>query len=216
VLAYLFADPLSFFLFLIALFLALSVHEASHAWAADRLGDPTARFSGRLTLNPFAHLDPLGTLILLLFGFGWGKPVPIDSFNLRHPRRDTALISLAGPLSNLTLAILVSLLWRLTVSLYPTASHFLFLFLSPFLQLNLMLGVFNLLPLQPLDGEKILTGLLPSPRAEKVAAFLENYSLLLLILLFLPLFRGYSLLDFLITPPVNFLENLLAPTPPLL
>lgn len=150
--------------------------------------------------------------MLLLFGFGWGKPVPIDSFNLRHPRRDTALISLAGPLSNLSLAILVSLLWRLTASLYPTASRF----FSPFLQLNLILGVFNLLPLQPLDGEKILTGLLPSPQAEKAAAFLENHSLLLLILLFLPLFRGYSLLDFLITPPVNFLENLLAPTPSLL
>ena len=107
-LSYLFTNPLSFLIFLAALFLAISIHEAAHAWAADRLGDPTARFSGRLTLNPFAHLDPLGTLMLFLFGFGWGKPVPVDYYNLRQPRRDAALISLAGPLSNLILAIFIS------------------------------------------------------------------------------------------------------------
>ena len=210
-LSYLFTNPLSFLIFLAALFLAISIHEAAHAWAADRLGDPTARFSGRLTLNPFAHLDPLGTLMLFLFGFGWGKPVPVDYYNLRQPRRDAALISLAGPLSNLILAIFISLVWRLGIYLSPPSGQILSFFFLPLLQLNLILGVFNLLPLNPLDGGKILTGLLPSPQSEAVERFLESYSLILLILLFLPLFRGYSLLDFIISPLVNFFQTLLTP-----
>lgn len=191
--------------------MAISIHEAAHAWAADRLGDPTARFSGRLTLNPFAHLDPLGTLMLFLFGFGWGKPVPVDYYNLRQPRRDAALISLAGPLSNLILAIFISLVWRLGIYLSPPSGQILSFFFLPLLQLNLILGVFNLLPLNPLDGGKILTGLLPSPQSEAVERFLESYSLILLILLFLPLFGGYSLLDFIISPLVNFFQALLTP-----
>ncbi len=210
-LSYLFTNPLSFLIFLAALFLAISIHEAAHAWAADRLGDPTARFSGRLTLNPFAHLDPLGTLMLFLFGFGWGKPVPVDYYNLRQPRRDAALISLAGPLSNLILAIFISLVWRLGIYLSPPSGQILSFFFLPLLQLNLILGVFNLLPLNPLDGGKILTGLLPSPQSEAVERFLESYSLILLILLFLPLFGGYSLLDFIISPLVNFFQALLTP-----
>jgi len=211
VLSYLFTNPLSFLIFLAALFLAISIHEAAHAWAADRLGDPTARFSGRLTLNPFAHLDPLGTLMLLLFGFGWGKPVPVDYYNLRQPRRDAALISLAGPLSNLVLAIFISLVWRLGIYLSPPSGQILSFFFLPLLQLNLVLGVFNLLPLNPLDGGKILTGLLPSSQSEAVESFLESYSLILLILLILPLFRGYSLLDFIISPLINFFQTLLTP-----
>ena len=210
-LSYLFTNPLSFLIFLAALFLAISIHEAAHAWAANRLGDPTARFSGRLTLNPFAHLDPLGTLMLFLFGFGWGKPVPVDYYNLRQPRRDAALISLAGPLSNLILAIFISLVWRLGIYLSPPSGQILSFFFLPLLQLNLILGVFNLLPLNPLDGGKILTGLLPSPQSEAVERFLESYSLILLILLFLPLFGGYSLLDFIISPLVNFFQALLTP-----
>ena len=210
-LSYLFTNPLSFLIFLAALFLAISIHEAAHAWAADRLGDPTARFSGRLTLNPFAHLDPLGTLMLFLFGFGWGKPVPVDYYNLRQPRRDAALISLAGPLSNLVLAIFISLVWRLGIYFSPPSGQIFSFFFLPLLQLNLVLGVFNLLPLNPLDGGKILTGLLPSPQSEAVEGFLESYSLILLILLILPLFRGYSLLDFIISPLINFFQTLLAP-----
>ena len=210
-LSYLFTNPLSFLIFLAALFLAISIHEAAHAWAADRLGDPTARFSGRLTLNPFAHLDPLGTLMLFLFGFGWGKPVPVDYYNLRQPRRDAALISFAGPLSNLVLAIFISLVWRLGIYFSPPSGQIFSFFFLPLLQLNLVLGVFNLLPLNPLDGGKILTGLLPSSQSEAVESFLESYSLILLILLILPLFRGYSLLDFIISPLINFFQTLLTP-----
>ncbi|MEK7065464.1 MAG: site-2 protease family protein, partial [Patescibacteria group bacterium] len=92
-------NPLGFLFWLIALVVAITIHEFSHAYAADRLGDPTPRLQGRLTLNPLAHLDPLGTLMLLIARFGWGKPVVFDPFNLRHPRRDAAIISFAGPLS---------------------------------------------------------------------------------------------------------------------
>jgi len=95
------SSPLSFLASLLAIVIAISIHEFSHALAADRLGDPTPRLAGRLTLNPLAHLDPIGTLMLILFRFGWGKPVQFDQFNLRNPRRDTMLISIAGPMSNL-------------------------------------------------------------------------------------------------------------------
>ena len=100
-------------LWIISLLIALSVHEYAHARAADELGDPTPRMNGRLTLNPIAHLDPFGTLALIFFGFGWGKPVLIDPYNLKDPRKDQALISLAGPGSNFILAVVVSLIYRL-------------------------------------------------------------------------------------------------------
>src|SRR3990167_9790844 len=106
------SSPLSFLASLLAIVIAISIHEFSHALAADRLGDPTPRLQGRLTLNPLAHLDPLGTLMLLIVRFGWGKPVVFDPFNLRHPRRDAAIISLAGPVSNLILAFVCAVLLR--------------------------------------------------------------------------------------------------------
>src|SRR5688572_2528428 len=106
----LFNNPLSFFLWLVALTIAITIHEFAHAYTADRLGDPTPRLQGRLTLNPLAHLDPMGTLMMLLVRFGWGKPVQFDPFNLRNPRRDGAIISLAGPVSNFLLATLCSIL----------------------------------------------------------------------------------------------------------
>lgn len=101
-----------FLIFIPALLIALSVHEAAHAWAADRLGDPNPRLDGRLSLNPLRHLDPIGTLMLVIFHFGWGKPVAFDPFNLRRPKRDAALISLAGPTANLILAVLAAVLIR--------------------------------------------------------------------------------------------------------
>src|SRR3989339_185985 len=106
------SSPLSFLASLLAIVIAISIHEFSHALAADRLGDPTPRLQGRLTINPLAHLDPIGTLMLILFRFGWGKPVQFDQFNLRNPRRDTMLISIAGPTSNLLTAVLAAILLR--------------------------------------------------------------------------------------------------------
>src|SRR3990167_10883511 len=107
-----FSNPLLLILWLAALIIAVTIHEFAHAFAADRLGDPTPKLMGRLTLNPLAHLDVLGTLMLLIARFGWGKPVQIDPFNLQNPRRDSALIALAGPLSNLLLAVVLSLILR--------------------------------------------------------------------------------------------------------
>ncbi|MFZ5366587.1 MAG: site-2 protease family protein [Patescibacteria group bacterium] len=217
----LFTNPLSFLIWLVALLVAITIHEFSHAWTADRLGDPTARLMGRLTLNPLAHLDPFGTLALLLFRFGWGKPVPFDPFNLRNPRRDAALISLAGPASNLILATLLSLLLRfLSIFNFPASpaggSFLIFnLFIEPIIALNVMLGVFNLLPVHPLDGGKILIGFLPQKQAEEWDQILSQYSLLIILFLLFPFF-GFSLVSLIVSPIINFILWLLLPGTPLL
>ena len=189
------------FLSIIFILLAVTIHEFAHAWMAERLGDPTARLSGRLTLNPLVHLDVLGTLTLIFFGFGWGKPVPIDPYNLRSPKRDQALISLAGPVSNLLLTLVLALINRI----YPLPT----LILYPLAIVNLSLGLFNLLPLHPLDGSKVLIGLLPLEMAEEVEEFLERYSIPLLVAAFLPLVNGQSLINLILGPLVGTGINLL-------
>ncbi len=197
---------------LIALIIALSVHEYAHARLADELGDPTPRLAGRLTLNPLAHFDWLGTLALLLFHFGWGKPVPIDPFNLRHPRRDEALIASAGPLANFLLAVILALLFRLLSLWGNILPSFLFqpltFLLATTVILNLGLGVFNLLPIPPLDGSKIFLGLLPKDLAFSLASELNRYGLvLLLIFLFLPFGQGTTLADLFFGPLLTFLSQ---------
>lgn len=207
----LFNNPLSFLIWIIALLVAITIHEFSHALVADRLGDPTAKLMGRLTLNPFAHLDPLGTLFLLIARFGWGKPVPVDPFNLRNPRRDAALISMAGPASNLILATILSLILRL-VPLIPI-SHILYLliqaFVIPMIFMNVGLAIFNLLPVSPLDGFKIVGGFLPKNLAYQWEE-LESYGLIFLLLMLFP-FSGGSLLTNLISPFISLVLNLLLP-----
>lgn len=207
----LFNNPFSFFIWAIALLIAITIHEFSHALVADRLGDPTAKLMGRLTLNPLAHLDPIGTLFLLIARFGWGKPVPVDPFNLRNPRRDSALISLAGPSSNLVLASVLSLILRL-IPLIPISDivylliHTLFI---PIIILNVALAVFNLLPVSPLDGFKIVGGLLPKDLARQWDE-LEGYGLIFLLLLLFPI-TGSSPLTIIFDPILTFLLNLLIP-----
>lgn len=191
-------SPFLFILWLLALFIAITIHEFSHALVADRLGDPTPRLMGRLTLNPLAHLDTLGTLMLLLFRFGWGKPVEFDPFNLKNPRRDAALISLAGPVSNLLLALILSILVRT-----PVVPPFLIQFLLPIIMLNIMLAIFNLIPIHPLDGFKIVGGLLSENQAREWAT-LERYGFLFLLLLIFPI-GGKSLLFSILDPVINFL-----------
>jgi Zn-dependent protease len=143
-------------LLIVALIVSLTFHEFSHAFIADKLGDPTAKEMGRLTLNPLAHLDPIGTLFLIVARFGWGKPVPFNPLNLKNPRRDAALISLAGPASNFFLAVAASFAIRI-VSVNSPLGIFLYLVVL----YNLTLGIFNLIPVGPLDGNKIVYGFLP-------------------------------------------------------
>jgi Zn-dependent protease len=152
----LFQSPLTFLLLAGALIVSICIHEFSHAFVADKLGDPTARYLGRLTLNPKAHLDPIGTVFLLLVGFGWGRPVPFNPLNLRNPKRDAALISLAGPASNFILAIILSFPLR-----YFGMNSLFGVFLGLTVLYNLTLGFFNLIPFGPLDGNKVVYGFLP-------------------------------------------------------
>jgi len=192
-------------IFIVGLIIALTIHEFSHSLAADRLGDPTPRSQGRLTLNPLAHLDPLGTLMLIIAHFGWGKPVPIDPYNFRSPRRDELLVSLAGPSSNLILALLFTLAIRLFSPPFLAATV---LFL--FIQVNVYLAIFNLLPIPPLDGSKIFLNLLPPDIAATWEEALTRYGpILLIILIFFP-FLGGNLLSSILLPIVNTLLGLLA------
>jgi len=187
--------------FLIGLIIALTIHEFAHAFVADRLGDPTPRAHGRLSLNPLVHLDPLGTLMLLIARFGWGKPVPIDSFNLKNPRRDEMLISLAGPASN----ILLSFILGFFVRFFPA----LIVIIFPIVQVNLLLAVFNLLPIPPLDGSKIFLNLLPVDTAANWQEELNRFGPIILIaLIFLP-FAGGNLISQIISPIINGLLNLI-------
>lgn len=149
-------QPLVFFLVAGALIVSISIHEFAHAKVADLLGDDTARLLGRVTLDPRAHLDPVGSLLLLIAGFGWGKPVPFNPINLQNPKRDSALIAFAGPMSNFLLAGTLSIL----VGIVGSESIIgVFLYFTIFY--NIVLGVFNLLPIHPLDGFKVVGGLLP-------------------------------------------------------
>lgn len=207
----LFQNPIQFFIIATLLVIAISIHEFSHALAADRLGDPTPKLAGRLTLRPSAHLDPIGTLLLFFVGFGWGKPVPFDPFNLRDPKRDSALISIAGPMSNIMMAIFASIVLRI-ISLTPILAINVFLsdIISSFIYFNVLLAVFNLVPIHPLDGFKVVGGLLPKKYYEDWMS-LERYGMIFLILMIFPFFGG-SPITTLISPVVNFLLSFLLPT----
>lgn len=159
------------------LLLGLVLHELAHAWTADRLGDPTARLAGRLTLNPLAHLDPLGTVLLLLFGFGWARPTPVEPANLRSPRRDDVLVTAAGPLANLGIAFAVLLALRALPGLGASGASALWTVAA----VNVYLALFNLLPIPPLDGSHILFGLL-GVHPGRMAQLQQMGGLLLLLL----------------------------------
>ncbi len=206
-------NPLALVISLASLIIAITIHEFSHAYVADNLGDPTPRLQGRLTLNPLAHLDPIGTLLIIVARFGWGKPVQFDPFNLQHPRRDAALISIAGPISNIILAIAASLLIRAFEAFVAAPNTALLIFVSFLHQLiviNVVLAIFNLVPIHPLDGFKIVLGMLPPERAREWAE-LERYGMLFLLFLILPLFGSSSPLFTLIGPVIEFILNILLP-----
>lgn len=184
----LFGDPVAFLQRLLlqipALLVAVTVHELAHGLIADRLGDPTARLQGRLTLNPLPHIDLLGALAFVLAGFGWAKPVPVNAHNLKHPMRDMALVAGAGPLSNFIVAF-IALVALFLVDRYAETPFFAVPLLGMLrftYAFNLALGIFNLIPLPPLDGGHFLPYFLPSA-SWRLLRQLEQYGPFILILL---------------------------------
>ena len=200
-------NPIIALAFIVGLVSAITIHEAAHAFVAYRLGDPTAKLAGRLTLNPVSHLDPIGTLALLIVGFGWGKPTPFDPFNLRNVKRDSALISAAGAVSNFILATVLSLPYLIayfTNSVNLTIVN-LYQLLSPIILINLLLGVFNLIPVHPLDGFKVLAGLLPRDWYRDFVQT-ERYGIFILLLLLVS-----GAISKILFPIVSYLFNILMP-----
>lgn len=193
--------------------LALSFHEFSHGWMAYKLGDPTAKLAGRLSMNPLVHLDPIGTLMIFLVRFGWARPVPVDPRYFRQPKRDMLLVSVAGPGANMILALLSGLLLRLfrggVFNFFPSnVLQPLYLMVKFSLQINLALAIFNLLPIPPLDGSKILYGILP-PQYDHVFYSLERYGgFILMGLILFGMLSGVSILGAFIYPFVNFFSKI--------
>ncbi len=203
-------DPLAVVIGFGVLLLSLTIHEAAHALTADRLGDPTARSLGRVSLNPLAHIDLLGTVVLPLIAIvshlpiiGWAKPVPVNARNLRHPQRDFAIIAAAGPISNLLQATVAAVLFRLFVpDAYSVSGPFQYALLIA-VQVNLLLAFFNLIPVPPLDGGNVLMGLLPPDLAYRFSQ-LRRFGFLILYALLLT-----GIASALIMPPTQFMMRLL-------
>ena len=201
-----------FILFTVLLF-SLTVHEMAHAWTADRLGDPTARLLGRVTLNPIAHIDPIGTILFPLIAIvtgvpilGWAKPVPVNVRQLRNDRRDYMLVAAAGPASNIVLAVAAAAFIALVpvspqVLGEPNVSAPVARFLTVMVRLNVLLAVFNMLPIPPLDGGNVLSGLLPR-NAARLLDYIRPYGFIVLYALILT-----DAFFFLVVRPSNYVIN---------
>jgi len=207
----------AFVLIIPGFLLAITVHEYTHGYVALRYGDPTAKAAGRLTFNPISHLDLFGTIFLIAtvftgFGIGWAKPVPVDPRYLRNPRRDMMWISLGGPAANMVAATVLALVFRTMVLVFEgkAAGPAMYSILEPLVKMigygvhiNVVLAIFNLIPVPPLDGSKILQGLLPRDLAYQVEKA-EPYGFVILILLLMT-----GVINYLIIPPIMFIERLL-------
>ena len=183
---------------------ALSFHEFAHAWMASKCGDNTAARMGRLTLNPMAHLDVMGSLMILFVGFGWAKPVPVDSRNLKDPRKDMMKVAAAGPISNLLLAMLAGMAWRLLGGINFLLDTNFPVLIFYFTQINIALAVFNLIPVSPLDGSQIFSGYLMKTNPE-LALKIQSYGPQVLFgLILFGYVTGFSILWLVMKPFVNF------------
>ena len=202
----LFRLPLEVLVLLIPVLLfALVFHEFSHGWVANKLGDPTAKYAGRLTLNPMVHLDILGSLMILFVGFGWAKPVPVDSRYLANPRIDMMKIAFAGPAANLLLALIAGTIIRITGYMGVLTSM-----LIMFTQINIMLAVFNMIPIPPLDGSQIFSGLMVRHNPDIVMKLQMYGPQILMGLILFGMFTKFSPIWMIISPFVNFFMLLFA------
>jgi Zn-dependent protease len=212
-------SPLQIIAYLLSLLIAIDVHEFAHAWMANELGDPTARYQGRLSLNPLVHLDPMGTIMMLFsifygFGIGWGKPVPVNPIYLRKgPRVGMGLVSAAGPLSNLVLAAIVAVPIRLGLPLPWSLVTLLLIVIS----VNIGLALFNLLPIPPLDGASILQGILSiirAPWAYRVSGALDRVQaqgyIIFILLIMIDQILPISILGLILGLPYRLLRRLIA------
>ncbi len=186
-------------LLILPILYALTIHEVAHGWVALRLGDPTAKYAGRLTLNPLRHLDPIGTIMLFIAKIGWAKPVPVNPMYFQNPARDMALVALAGPTSNFLSAFVFGQIYRAIQG--TTGLPYLELLLFYFVYINLILAFFNLIPLAPLDGWRILSFVLP--REPWVYTLERSGPILLLIVIVMPMFLGINLLGMILSPLMN-------------
>ena len=199
---------------IIVLVVAFTVHELAHAWTAEWFGDDTPRMNGRLSLNPLVHLDPIGSLLLLVAGFGWAKPVPINPYALgRRSSLAVMWVSLAGPMSNFLMAVIAAIPMRIAIS-SPNAlglfsQPFLFNLLGDFIYINLILMLFNLIPIAPLDGSKIAAAVLPEKWGQAVERFSTFGPIVLLVLVFIGPQIGIDVLGWIMNPVMNNLMKLL-------
>ncbi|HVX93035.1 MAG TPA: site-2 protease family protein [Candidatus Dojkabacteria bacterium] len=194
-----------------SIIIASTIHEFAHAWTAYKLGDSTAKSEGRLTLNPLVHIDPLGALMLVLVRVGWSKPVPISEQNFENPILGTALTAIAGPISNLLLAVITGIIYRFigNVTMGFDGNYiYVYYFLTVFFIVNISLMAFNLIPFPPLDGHKIVRALLPN-RLRYSWEMLEKYSIFLILLLIIPFSPLGSIISIYINSVLTFFTNLL-------
>jgi Zn-dependent protease len=173
-------DPLAFIIIAVPFLYSVVIHEVAHGWVAYKMGDPTAKWLGRLTLNPIKHLDPIGTLMLFLVGFGWAKPVPINMNNIADKRKGLIFVSSAGILANILFALIAAMLYRL---FFPSSSVLMTQLFSAVISINITLAALNLIPIPPLDGSKILMGIAPR-ETQYFLARLEPYGFFIIIGLF--------------------------------
>ena len=194
-------DPAVQVILIPVIIFALSFHEFSHGWMAHRYGDPTAKNAGRLTLNPMAHLDVFGSMALYFMGFGWAKPVPVDPRYLANPKRDMMRIALAGPVSNLIVALISGILLSILLRFGLIGNQStLVVVLIMSLQINLVLAIFNFIPIPPLDGSRILEGLIPYKYHNELAKFEYYGPRVLMGLILLSMFTRFNIFSVIISP----------------